>query len=58
MESKIKSKEKSLQIQRTEGWLQMDERSKKVQTSIMKEVSHGDITYSMVTIVNNTVLHI
>ena len=37
---------------------EMGEGSLKVQTSSYKIKSHGDVMYSMATIVNNTILHI
>ena len=35
----------------------MDEGGHKVQTSVTNCVSPGDVTYGMVTVVNNTVLY-
>ena len=46
-------------VARVGGWEvgKMGERGQKVQTSSYK-ISRGDVMYSMVTIVTNTVLHI
>ena len=60
LKKKKKKKELNSQRQRTDGYLperEMSEGGQKVKTSRFK-ISSGDIRYSMVTIVNNTELHI
>lgn len=53
---KLIDTENRLVLARSEGMWKMGEWDQKAQTSSYK-VSHRDIMYSMVTAVNNTVLH-
>lgn len=38
-------------------WAKWVKKVKTYKPSVIKEVSHGDVAYSMVTMVNNTVFH-